>query len=266
MERRIVLFFTLLMFSLSAFAQSPWVNKKGSLYAQLSNTGISYNSVFTTTGEVVQTDVTTSDRTIGLFADYSISDRFSVLLDVPFKIVSIDDESLSGLGDPKIGFKYQFLDKIPFAVFTNYTAPASERTGALRTGYNEHAIDLGVSGGYSKTEFYTYGSVGYRYRTNLPDQILIDSELGFNISLFKKQAFFIVYIKGGLNTSRAEDVEADESVLYHNNSDYLSPGVKFSLNLFNNFWLTAGGAGAFVSRNSGAAPSGSIGIAYNLQK
>ncbi len=258
-----------LLFLLSAtigFSQSPWVNPKGSSYTQLSTTFLSYSSVFNDQGNVDETDFSTSDMTIGFFGDYSLSNKFAVTINFPIKSVEFNEEELSGLGDPRIRFKYQISGHKPLTVYAGYTAPLSERTGPLRTGYNQHALELGLSKGFSKNDYYGYGSLGYRYRTNIADQILIGGEIGTSISAFNRPLFLIFNLDGAINLSTEEDDDAANSVLYHNNSEFLSPGIKVSYNIFDHFWINAGGAGAFQAKNLGAAPTLSIGIAYNVKK
>ena len=74
--------------------------------------------------------------------------------------------------------------------------------------------------------------------------------------------YLMFHIDGALNLNEILDTEADETVLYHNNGQYLSPGIKASLNAFSNWWINLGAYGAIIARNQGSAPALSIGLAY----
>ncbi len=261
-----ILSLVILFYGFNGIAQSPWVNNKGSFYGQLSGTFLSYNDVFNSQGEVVTTNLRTTDNTIGFFGEYSVANKTSIIVNLPYKMVQSNSVSLSSLGDSKVKVKHQLLNNIPLALHYGYTAPISTRVGELRTGYNQHAFDLGMSVGYGKSSYYTYGSLGYRYRNNIPNQVIVDAEFGFNTSIAKQSFFIMLHIAGALNTSVTDDIFANETVLYHNNGDYLSPGLKLSYNIIDNFWLNASGFGAFFAKNQGASPTISIGIAYSLKK
>ena len=76
----------------------------------------------------------------------------------------------------------------------------------------------------------------------------------------------IFHVDGALNFSEIEDLGGDQTALYHNNGQFLSPGLKVSIKVFGDWWLNLGGFGAFTATNQGAAGSVSVGLAYNLQK
>jgi len=264
MFRKVFLFSLSFLFCSVAFSQSPWVNKKGSIYGQISTTFLSYNQVFDTIGIVVESPFETSDFTLGLFADYSLTNNTAVIVDLPFKSVESNNESLSALGDLRLRIKHQLFGRA-LAVHYGYTAPISERNGILRTGYNQNAIELGLSIGKSKESFFTYATAGYKYRSNIPDQVFFEAELGFTSSGAKNKFYFILHLDGTVNTSTTQDIEGNDSALYSNNGDFISPGLKLSYNIFNNFWINLGGFGAMQARNQGAGASFTIGLAYNLK-
>ncbi len=263
MLRRVLRFALFLSFSFNAAAQNPWVNAKGSIYAQVSTTFLSYDQIFGSDGDVTESAFETTDNTIGLFGTYSVTNNTEVIFNVPFKAVSSNNLDLSGLGDLQLKVKHQLLRKIPLAIFYGYTAPTSSRDGIVRTGFNQHAIDVGLSGGLSNNNFFGYLSLAYRYRDNIPNQSIIEAEVGANIKLDKKQLYLMFHIDGALNFTDTTDPEADESVLYHNNGQFLAPGLKLSFNAYKNWWINLGTFGAFKAEHQGAAPTFTIGLAYN---
>lgn len=267
MSHKVVVFFIAFLVSQVAFAQSPWVGNKGSLYVQPSMTFLSYDKVFTSTsGEIIQADYATTDLTIGLFGDYSVTDNTAIIVNIPFKSVDYFNQSLSGLGDPSIKIKHQISDKRPFAIHYGYTAPLSKREGVVRTGYSQHAFDLGLSAGIGREKFFSYASLGYRYRNNIPDQIIVDAEFGLSRSLNKRKLYLMLHLDAALNTTTTQDPEGLQSGLYHNDGEFVSPAVKVSYNVAGKFWLNLGAGGAVYARHLGAAPTLSFGVAYNLKR
>jgi len=264
--QKAILYLSLFLFPLSGIAQSPWVNKKGSIYGQVSSSYLDYNKIYNGLGNVVGSPYTTTDLTVGLFGEYSITDKTSVLVDLPFKSVQSNDQSLSGIGDTKIKLKHQLSTKVPLAIHGGYTAPLSQRKDFLRTGYKQHAIDLGLSIGLGKKKFYTYASLSYSYRTNIPDQIIADAEFGYITSFLKRDLYLMFHFSGTVNTSYSFDSEAAKTMLYHNNAEYLSPGLKLSYNPAGNFWLNLGANSALNASNVPAVRVYSIGLAYSLKK
>ncbi len=254
--------FFLLSFSILSNAQSPWVESKGSFYAAFTATSISYTSIFNNDGDGAENPFETQDRTFSLFGSYSLSDKTAIVADLPFKSVSSNGSALSALGDLKIQVKHELLQAFPLTAFASYTAPTATRDAALRTGYAQHAVNLGLSTGFSKGKTFGYFGSGFQYRNNIPNQITIDTEIGTKATLGNKDLYFIFHIDGALNLDDVEDIEANGSVLYHNNGEYLSPGIKIGFNLVSNLWLNFGTYGAITAKNQGAAPSLSLGVAW----
>lgn len=253
--------------SVGSYAQSPWVNPKGSFYGQVSGTYLGYSSVINDElNQIVPVDFSTQDITTSLYADYSLSDKFAVIANLPFKSVLHNEQRLSGLGDPNLKVKYQILKKIPLAAYVGYTAPFSKRNGVLRTGYNQHAAELGLSVGKGNEKYFVYGGLGLRYRANIPNQVLLEFEYGYQFSLAKKPLYVIFRVDGMLNTSSVIDAEAGQANLYHNNGEFISPAVKFAYNAFNNVWINAAVHSAVFVKNFGASSTFNVGFAYKLTR
>ena len=261
------LYFVLFLLSINSYSQSPWINKKGSIYSQISLTYLSYNNIIRErAGDITTSNYNIKDITSGVYGNYSITDKSSVIINLPYKSVEYNNESLSGIGDATFKIKHRLPIKIPFAIYSGYTAPLSQRKNFLRTGYKQHAIEMGLSIGFSKQKYYTYTAFGYKYRANIPDQAIINTEFGYKLKLAKKTMYVILNINGALNTSLTEDDEGLETALYHNNGQYLSPGLKLAYNPIDNFSINLSAFGAFIARQMGAAPTINMGIAYHLKK
>ena len=267
MITKIIFYILFFLFSTSTYSQSPWVNKKGSFYGQYSLTYLSYGNIIKDElNKIVSADFRTYDITANLYADYSINDNLAVLVSLPYKSVEYNNQSLSSLGDPSIKLKYQLLQDLPLSGYLGYTVPLATREGVLRTGYNQHAAELGLSIGKGKEQSFIYGGLGYRYRANIPNQVLIEFEYGYRFLVAKKPFYMIFHIDGMLNTSDIEDAEAGQANLFHYNGEFLSPALKFSYNALDDFWINAAIHSAVIVRNFGAAPTLNIGLAYKLEQ
>lgn len=267
MTKKIIIFALFLLFSANAYSQSPWVNKKGSLYGQYSLTYLSYKSIVNDElNKIVPADFRTFDVTANFYIDYSINDDLAILVSFPYKSVEYNNQSLSSFGDPNIKLKYQIVEGIPLSGYVGYTAPFSKREGVLRTGYNQHAGELGLSIGNGKEKSFLYGGLGYRFRANIPNQVLIEFEYGYRFLVAKKPFYLIFHIDGMLNTVDIEDPEARQANLFHNDGEFLSPALKVSYNAGDDFWINAAIHSAVLVRNLGAASTLNIGLAYKLVK
>ena len=116
------------MIPISAFSQSPWTQKKGKFYTQLSFTTIpNYDTLFDNPD--YSNFGTYYDNTIQFFAEYSLSDNTTLVINIPLKLISLTDfedpridcaENCSknynntSLGNIEIGLKHNFIKKIGF--------------------------------------------------------------------------------------------------------------------------------------------------------
>ncbi len=260
--------YTLLFFGYTvlSYAQTPWVENKGSLYISLNTSNISYEDIFDGNGEGVESSFETKDRTFSLFAQYSLADSLTIVVDLPYKLVNVDGNSLSAFGDLKFQVKRELMHGFPLTAFVGYIAPTGTREGALRTGYMQHSFDGGLSTGFARGSNYAYFGAGYRYRNNIPNQFILDAEFGTKAYLGDRCLYLSFHIDGALNLDDIEDPEGDQSALYHNNGEFLSPGIKLGLYLSDHLWLNFGANGAIIAKNLASSPALSLGISWKLRK
>ena len=207
MYNKLSLLALLVLIGLQASSQSPWINKKGSIYGQYSFTYLSYSSVINDEiNVIVPAESRSIDITSNVYSEYSLNDNVAILVSLPYKSIQYNNENLSGLGDPSVKLKYKISKAIPLAGYLGYTAPLSKREGILRTGYNQHGLEAGFSIGKGRQKSFTYGGLGYRYRSNIPNQVLIEFEYGYRFLIAKKSFYTILHIDGMLNTSSTSDL------------------------------------------------------------
>lgn len=218
-------FFTVLIL-LGTIAQSvqaggPWPRKKNKGYAQLGFTYVGYSKFFNHDGKVIELPRHVTDLTSQLYIDFGLTDRLTMMANLPFKYVSTGDKvfasdpayfrgdtlfsdtipagSLFGLNTVMLGFKYTVIDKkVKFAVGLNGEANVAKYDSltTLRTGPSTFVIHpyLSVGGSFYKNKFYTLLDIGYRVRLkDYSDEADFNFELGYS---WNAKTYFIASISG----------------------------------------------------------------------
>ena len=117
--KKFVVFILLLSVS-QVYSQSPWAQKKGKAYTQLSFTSISeYKSLFGSPDYL--TERTVVDNTLQFYGEYGLTDKTSLVLNLPFKMIKTGEltntlliapssqaGSESSLGNIEVGIKHVF--------------------------------------------------------------------------------------------------------------------------------------------------------------
>ena len=113
-----------LFISISAFSQGPWTQEKGKFYTQLSFTTIpSYSELFGNPDYEISGKIT--DNTIQLYGEYGISDKTTLIVNVPYKVIKHKElvnpclvgpcpehtNKENSLGNIEIGLKHNFYKK-----------------------------------------------------------------------------------------------------------------------------------------------------------
>ncbi|MCT4665115.1 MAG: hypothetical protein N4A45_07770 [Flavobacteriales bacterium] len=264
----LILFFI----SVSVFAQSPWTQKKNKAFINLSYSFINnYDKIFGLSEEIATTR-TYSDQTIQLYGEYGITDKITLLIGVPFKMVSLKDqnndleENLSSLGNASIGIKHNFYQKnFLFSGQLEYSSNMNS-TGnlGLRTGYDSHAFSaLGIIGkGHSK--WFAQGFAGMIYRTNdYSSHVKIGGEYGRKI----KNVWLILFLDGLVslkNGDRAHTMDELLSSLYVNDQSFSGWGLKVLYETKSNLGFVGSFGGAFSGNNVPKKAALSLGIYKKL--
>ena len=141
-----------LLISISAFSQSPWTQKEGKFYTQLSFTSISnYNSLFGDPDSTTERQIT--DNTLQFYGEYGLSDKTTLIVNLPLKLIETGDlsnpnssilpatsnGSNTSLGNIEIGVKRNFSDKnwlLSGQVSLEANTGSYEATSGIRTGYD----------------------------------------------------------------------------------------------------------------------------------
>ena len=183
--KHVLLSVLLLVSTHQAQAGGPWTLKKGHAYTSLNVSYLGYSSLYGPSGNTIRLTRPVTEIGIGAFVEYGIIDRLSIILDLPFRIITtgrtdtsiatpyfpdtLEQGRIIGMNYIGIGAKYMFLNKrVKMAGHLKYEANTSslDESSGLRTGAAVHVIAPKVSIGasFGKDKFYAFGEVGPRFR------------------------------------------------------------------------------------------------------
>ena len=281
----------LLLLPLFAQAQNPWTRSAGGGFAQMGWNSISAEKKFID-GVGVPLSRTIQDNTLGLYGEYGVRKRFTVIADLPIKILSVGDTiahgietmsriklpsegKLTGLGNIGLAAKYQLLKNVPLTAQLRVDAPTSsyDATTDLNTGYNALTISPSLMFGVSGQRYFAAVGVGYAYRTaQFNSDVFADAQVG--VSFFKKRLYLILplTLRAPLLSSVARtppafaNTKGSTTGLYPYAQGYFAFGLK----LFGNITPHLGaslygfvvGADQSINHQVLAAPSIGGGISY----
>ena len=286
--KRILIIFSLIIFGNNlAEAGGPWVKNKGALYLKLSEWWTIFDQHYTDNGQI-DPNVTTGIFNTNLYAEYGLTDRFTVNLNATLlsrnymnnlrsattKELIVQGEGISTFGDVDLSFKYGITkpgNATPIAISVLLGFPTgTESAGALnnlQTGDGEFnqllRLDLGRSFSIGSKSAYVALYGGFNNRTNdFSDELRFGLETG--VSLADK-----LWVIGRLdNLTSLKNGKTAETItstsIFANNAEYLSMGLELSYAIKKNFGVAVSAAGALSGSIIAAAPSYSFGFYFDL--
>jgi len=269
--------FLFLFLTISVFSQGPWTQEKGKFYTQLSFSTIqSYNELFGDPDYTINGEIT--DNTLQLYGEYGISDKTTLIVNLPYKIINhkgLVNPCLIGpcpehtnkensLGNIEIGLKHNFYKKDwllsgQFSVETN-TGSFNENSG-IRTGYDAYTFTPLFLAGKSFNKSYLQTFIGTKIRSNnYSSNFKVGGEYGGKVSKH-------IWIIGFLDIEKSfknGDIDLPDSNLdtrlYVNDQEYGVVGVKAIGEFSDNFGVTASLPAAFFGNNVAKQVALSVGI------
>ncbi|ARV15749.1 hypothetical protein [Polaribacter sp. SA4-12] len=258
----------ILLVSISAFSQGPWTQEKGKFYTQLSFTTIpSYDTLF---GDPeIEINGKISDNTLQFYGEYGVSDKTTLIVNLPLKLISFDqnntnEHSNTSLGNIEIGLKHNFYKKNwlvsgQFSVEAN-TASFDTESG-IRTGYDAYTFTPLFLAGKSFGKSYLQTFVGSKIRTNnYSSNFKIGGEYGSKIS---KNIWLVGFLDIEKSFKNGDiDLPASNLAtgLYVNDQEYGVVGVKAIGEFSDNFGVTASLPAAFFGNNVAKQVALSFGV------
>lgn len=168
----------LFVFSVNLMAQSPWVKQKKESYIQLAYTfRPTYNEI---SGDPsYDTDREIADNTLQLYGEYGLSNKTTLLLGIPLKMVNSGDiinrtqipttqeGNINSLGNINVGIKHNFKNKKwLFSGQLNIEANTGtfDENSGLRTGLDAWTFSPLLITGTSLNKWYLQGFTGIDIR------------------------------------------------------------------------------------------------------
>jgi hypothetical protein len=259
-------------------AQSAWTQKKGKTYTQLSYSTISdYDRLF---GEPdYNTERKITDNTIQLYGEYGLTDKTTLLLNLPLKLIKTGDQvfntvpvttatNKTALGNIEIGIKHLLYNKA-FTLSGQLSIEANTSTfddnSGIRTGYDAWSFTPTLNAGKSFGKMYAQAFVGGHIRTNdYSSNFKFGAEYGIK---FIQRIWVIGYLDFVSSFNNGDIILPESNLLtglYVNNQEYSAYGVKGIVEINKNFGVSAGFGGAFSGNNVARQAAISFGLYHKL--
>ena len=258
-----IIYLSIFFLSINIFGQSPWTKKKGAFYTQLSfSTIANYNTLYGSPEKVLNGNVT--DNTIQFYTEYGITDKTTLIVNAPIKLISQKDISLicvgiapcgtidnkkTALGNIEIGIKHNFYNKdwlISGQVNIEANTGTFDANSGIRTGYDAWTVTPLLTVGRGYNNWYLQGFTGVNIRTNgYSSNFKIGGEVGYKPI---PKLWLIANLDITQSFNNGEVILPTSNLLtglYINNQEYVSFGLKTIGEITKNFGLTAGLGGAF---------------------
>ena len=269
----------LITISFNVYSQSPWTQKKGESYLQLSFTTIpSYSTLFG--NPEYNTERKINDNTLQLYAEYGISDKTTLIANLPLKMVASNEvtsptitpftteDSQTALGNIQLGIKQNFYNNkwlISGQLLLEANTGTYEEASGLRTGYDAWTITPTFIVGRGFNNWYIQAFTGVDIRTNeYSSAFKLGGEAGYKALDWLWVAGFLDGVASFQNGDFLDPTNNRLTGLYVNNQSYAAFGVKLIGEFDKNFGVNAGFGGAFDGRNVAKSPALSLGLYYKL--
>jgi len=254
-----------------------WTQKKGKFYIQLGSQFMRSNKFHDINGTLVNIN-TLNDFTLSLYAEYGITDDFTIVTFFPFfhrltlnKIqgtsgtVYFPGAEKNGISDSDIGIRYKLTEGGGSVLSAGFSlglplGESSNKNGLL-TGDGELNQKFSLQFGHSfyPLPVYFSASAAYNFRhKGYTDEINFSVEAGY--TFFKK--LLLIFRVTGLKPLRNGDntVAGGAGGLFSNNQQYLAYGPEIFYNVTDNWGITAGINSGTWARNVLSAYVYRIGI------
>ncbi len=192
----------LLIIALDALSQSGWSRRKNTYFAKLAASYFQSSDYYNLNGEEMTTSVFRQNSWV-FYGEYGITDRLTTILHAPvLKSNGFETtNTVYGIGDLKVEFKYQLFKNAPVSISvapefptgsrnnfaTNKTNPSENIN--LPTGDGEFNVwtTLAGSASFHPIPAYATISVAHNYRTRYDDikfrdQIMFSFEGGYKLA------------------------------------------------------------------------------------
>lgn len=267
---------------IQAFSQSPWTKEKREFYTQLTYTTIpNYSTLFGDPDSNSFSDI--SDNTIQFYLEYGISDKTTIIANLPLKLITIDnftdprinclgdcsrDYNDTGIGNIEIGVKQNFYKKDwilsgQFSVEAN--TGSYDTFSSIRMGYDAYTFTPLFLAGRSFDKLYIQSFIGANIRTNdYSSNFKIGGEIGRKISNKIWIIGFLDIVKSFYDGTIDLPFINQFNGLYVNDQEYGAFGLKGIVEMSDKFGVNVAFGGAFFGNNVAKQAALNIGIYHKF--
>lgn len=280
--KKICILFLSLVITSSIQAGGPWPQPKGKAYIKLYEWWINFDQHYVINGNKEGNPLSSIYNT-GVFAEYGITDKFTVVLNIPFnsqfKTTFYPEFSApinfkyTSVGDSELGIKYGITKKnsvmpvsaslivgLPFGK-DKYTGDGEmNQLFQLETG-RSYKISNKISGFTSLLAAYNIRSNGYS------DEFRFGVETG--LALFHNNLNVIARYYN-LNSMHNHDKDQFDNhylvSIFENDTEYSSYSIEFAYYFLKRLGISFNYASAFRGEWIAAAPAYSVGLFYDFNR
>jgi hypothetical protein len=254
------------------FAGGPWTQPAGSVYSQVSFTGIlSYDRLYSEDGSGITLNRNVSDITLLGYIEYGLTDKLTLIGHVPYKMVKTDEDinadgeflntlesgSLSGFGNPSLAAKISLIRGtvlVSGQIGFDARMVTRKRHTGLRTGYSAWSLTPAVIAGGGTKRFYVFAEGGVRLRSNdYSHDFMADIESGYLLFGRLWLAGAVDILQTISDGTRAAD-DSEQTGLYTDGQEYFAYGFKVILPISREWGINAStfsaGSGQFVPKSA----------------
>ena len=257
-------------------AGGGWTKQKGTGYYKVSHWWVNAAKQYSFNGNTVASPQEGIFNT-SIFAEYGVTDRFTAILNLPYSKSANNNESVTGIGDTDLAFKYRISkDGSKFVVAGTLLLglPLGEELGgsdgSLQTGDGEfnQLLRVDVSKSFQVGSVNAYGNVytAYNNRTdNFSDEFRLGLEVGAGFLKNKIWAIARIDMVESLENGTESTVLSDGATIFANNTEYFAYTYEIAGYVTDKIGISASTASVFSASNIFAAPSYSLGVFLDLK-
>lgn len=274
----LILFTTLLLVRQEANA-GAWTQQRGEGYYKLGLRVVRATRFYEPGGNRISIP-TTGDYTTSFYGEYGLTDRLTLVVDVPFKRITLnrqvertsgfvlfDGDAKTGVADSEFGVRFGLIRKGQSVLSAEllFGIPIGDDTqqSGLLTGDGEFnqlfKLQFGQSL-YPKPVYFS-GEVGFNNRTNgYSDEFRYAAEMGYT---FHNKVLAIFRIRGVESLKNGDGALGGMVGLFANDQSYLSYGPELVYSVDRTFGVSLGIEGATRGENVLSAVAFSLGFSVN---
>ncbi len=276
MKRNFLLLAMSVFISVHALAGGGWTKQKGTGYYKVSHWWVNAAKQYTFDGNTAAS-VQEGIFNTSIFAEYGVTDRFTAIVNLPYSKSSNANESISGIGDTDVAFKYRINkseSKFALAGTLLLGLPFGEEAGgsdgSLQTGDGEfnQMLRLDLSRSFQLGSVNAYGNVYTAYNNrndNFSDELRLGLEIGGGFLNNKIWAIARIDMVESLENGAESTALSDGATIFANNTEYFAYTYEIAGYITDKIGVSAATASVFSASNIFAAPSYSLGVFLDLK-